>query len=85
MGGTISYLPDLSFIFVTIVFVFILIRTLYRLLSFILLVGFIRADFFQVFFLLLFARLLVLIFPFPNFGNFRLLFFALPREIVVEK
>ena len=85
MGGTISYLPDLSFIFVTIVFVFILIRTLYKQLSFILLVGFIRADFFQVFFLLFLARLLVLIFPFSNFSNFRLLFLALPREVVVEE
>jgi hypothetical protein len=53
MGWTISYLPDLIFIFITIVFVFVVIRVLYRQLPFILLVDFIRADFFQVFLLLL--------------------------------
>ena len=67
MDWTISYLPDLIFIFITIVCV--LIR------AFILLVDFICVP----------AGLLVLIFPFSNFGNFRLLFLALPQEIVVEE
>ena len=74
MDWTISCLPDLSFIFITIIFLFVLIRALYRQCPFMLLVGFIRADFFQVFPLLLPAQLLVLIFPFSNFGNFRLSF-----------
>ena len=60
-----SYLPDLSFIFITIVFVFVPIRALYRQFPFILLVGFIRAVLFQVFLLLL-TWLFVLIFPFSE-------------------